>query len=126
MVARGMPRHLRRRYEGAKYHVTNRGNGRERIFYRNDDYERFFRQLTEGLEKDQVTLYAYCLMPNHYHLFVETPSGNIDRFMGGWARRMGCTSATSTTGRGTASRAGTRRCWWEATTTSCGSRATYI
>lgn len=77
-----MARALRKKYAGAKYHVTNRGNGRERVFYRADDRERFLDQLRDALVKDSVVLYAYCLMPNHFHLFVETPAGNIDKFMG--------------------------------------------
>ncbi len=77
-----MPRHLRKRFPGAKYHVTNRGNGRQRVFFGEDDYERFLDQLTYALDADGVVLYAYCLMPNHFHLFVETPHGNIDTFMG--------------------------------------------
>ena len=68
------------RYSGARYHVNARGNARQRIFFGTEDYERFLEQLSSALEKDQVILYAYCLMPNHYHLFVETPLGNIHRF----------------------------------------------
>jgi putative transposase len=75
-----MPRPLRIAYGGAKYHVTARGNGRQRIFFGDEDYERFLDQLALAQEKDQVIVYAYCLMPNHYHLFVETPLGNIQRF----------------------------------------------
>lgn len=77
-----MARHLRRKYPGAKYHVTNRGNGRQQIFFNSGDYERFVEQMTLALEKDEVILYAYCLMPNHAHIFVETPRANIDQFMG--------------------------------------------
>jgi putative transposase len=68
-------------YSGAKYHVTSRGNGRQRIFLDDSDYERFLVQLEHCLEEDEVILYAFCLMPNHYHLFVETPLGNIKKFM---------------------------------------------
>ena len=45
------------------------------------DYARFTEQLDAALEADGVVLYAYVLMPNHYHLFVETPMGNVHRFM---------------------------------------------
>lgn len=75
-----MPRPCRIRFAGAKYHLTARGNARQRIFYGKTDYERFLGQLVTALEKDGVRLYAYCLMPNHYHLLVETPQGNVDRF----------------------------------------------
>lgn len=76
-----MPRPWRIRYAGAKYHLTARGNGRETVFMEPVDYERFLDQLQEALEKDEVVLYAYVLMPNHYHLLVETPLGNVARFM---------------------------------------------
>ncbi|MFO7871565.1 MAG: transposase [Kiritimatiellia bacterium] len=76
-----MARPWRIRYAGARYHVTVRGNGRQLVFHGEEYYLRFLEQLAEALEKDQVILYAYCLMPNHYHLFIETPLGNIQRFM---------------------------------------------
>jgi putative transposase len=76
-----MARHWRIRYAGAKYHLTVRGNGREVVFAKPADYERFLEQLQAALAADEVVLYAYVLMPNHYHLFVETPLGNVQRFM---------------------------------------------
>lgn len=76
-----MARHWRIRYAGAKYHLTGRGNGREVIFACAADSERFLEQLDNALVADEVVLYAYVLMPNHYHLFVETPLGNVQRFM---------------------------------------------
>jgi len=76
-----MPRPWRIRFPGAKYHVTSRGNGRARIFLCTADYLRFLDQLSNALEADQVILYAYALMPNHIHLHVETPRGNLPRFM---------------------------------------------
>ena len=51
------------------------------MFHDDDYYLRFKDQLCDALEKDGVILYAYVLLPNHYHLFVETPYGNIHRFM---------------------------------------------
>lgn len=76
-----MARSWRIRYAGAKYHLTARGNGREAIFLEVADYQRFLEQLRGALEADEVVLYAYVLMPNHYHLLVETPLGNVQRFM---------------------------------------------
>lgn len=76
-----MPRQWRIRYTGARYHVTSRGNGREKLFYSDEDRERFLSQLDAALAEDNVILYAYCLMSNHYHLLVETPDGNISSFM---------------------------------------------
>ncbi len=76
-----MPRPWRIRYAGAKYHVMSRGNGRAAVFLEPADYGRFLEQLDHALEADQVVLYAYVLMPNHYHLLIETPRGNLSRFM---------------------------------------------
>lgn len=76
-----MPRPLRKEYAGAKYHVTARGNGRNAIFLCEDDYVRFMEQLALALGKDEVILYAYVIMPNHYHLLLETPRGNLQAFM---------------------------------------------
>lgn len=76
-----MPRPWRITYSGAMYHLTSRGNGRQKIFFGDEDYERLLEQLDEALKKDEVVLYAYVLMPNHFHLLVATPLGNIKRFM---------------------------------------------
>lgn len=80
-----MPRAARLRFPGAKYHITSRGNGREKIFYSEDNSRRFLAQMVDCVEKDGIALYACCLMPNHFHLFIETPRANVDAFM----RRLG-------------------------------------
>lgn len=76
-----MPRAPRKQFLGALYHVTSRGNGRERIFFGEADRARFVGQLQECLTNYGVVLYAYAVMPNHYHLLVRTPHGNLSRFM---------------------------------------------
>ncbi len=76
-----MARPWRIRYAGAKYHVTVRGNARQTVFHSVQDYRKFLEQLEDALNKDSVALYAYALMPNHYHLLIETPHGNVQRFM---------------------------------------------
>ncbi len=76
-----MPRPMRKEFAGARYHVTARGNGRKAIYLSPADYRRFLCQLQEALRRDGVVLYAYVLMPNHYHLLVETPRGNLNAFM---------------------------------------------
>ena len=76
-----MARKLRIVFEGAIYHVTVRGNGRQDIFRDDGDRGRFLDQLSEQAGKHGVRLYLYCLMNNHVHLLVETPQANISRFM---------------------------------------------
>ncbi len=87
-------------------HIYNRGNNKEKIFFDEQDYKAFlFRlglclgfteeelnkekliampysriRITE-VSKDNFKLYAFCLMPNHFHLLieqvVETPISNL-------------------------------------------------
>lgn len=76
-----MPRRLRLQFPGAIYHVTIRGNGRANIFADDHDRERFLKRLEDSLETYAVRLYLFCLMNNHVHLVLETPQGNLSRFM---------------------------------------------
>lgn len=76
-----MARALRIAFEGAIYHVMNRGIARRDVFPRPVDYERFLDSLALGVERTRVRIYAYALLPNHFHLLVETPEANISAFM---------------------------------------------
>jgi putative transposase len=76
-----MSRPLRIEYPGAWYHVMNRGRRREDIFLSQADYESFLEILRETSAWWNIKIAAYCLMPNHYHLLVTTPDGNISRCM---------------------------------------------
>jgi REP element-mobilizing transposase RayT len=49
-------------------HVYNRGANRGQLFHRNRDYELFVQLLTQALIEFPVSLLAYTLMPNHFHL----------------------------------------------------------
>lgn len=77
-----MARKPRMLLAGGIYHVTSRGNERRAIFRDDRDRERFLDRLAESAASHQVRIHLYCLMPNHVHLLVETPLGNLDRFMG--------------------------------------------
>jgi REP element-mobilizing transposase RayT len=72
-----MARKLRVQYPGAIYHVLNRGDRREPIFKDDSDRERFLVTLGEACVKTGWRIHAYCLMPNHFHLVVETPQANL-------------------------------------------------
>ena len=76
-----MSRPLRIEYPGAWYHAMNRGRRRESIFLGDDDYLRLLHVLEEGSVMWNVRIAAFCLMPNHYHLLLQTPDGNLSRFM---------------------------------------------
>ena len=76
-----MSRPLRIEYPGAWYHVMNRGRRKEDVFLSRTDYESFLEILREASIGWNIKIAAYCLMPNHYHLLVTTPEGNISRCM---------------------------------------------
>ena len=77
----GMPRKLRLEYDGAIYHVMNRGDRKEEIFLDDRDRQRFVETLGEACKKTGWQVHAYCLMGNHFHLVVETPQANLSTGM---------------------------------------------
>ena len=76
-----MTRKLRVRYENACYHVYNRGVEKRLIFLDDLDRSTFMKMLRTSLFDFGLKLFAYCLMDNHYHLFLQTPMANLDKGM---------------------------------------------
>ena len=50
------------------YHVTQRGNRRERTFFEEDDYALYLDLLSQASDRNGVEIWSYCLMPNHVHI----------------------------------------------------------
>lgn len=76
-----MSRPLRIEYPNAFYHVMNRGAGRQKIYLIDDDYKIFLEAIKESSRFFDIRLISYCLMPNHYHLLIQTPKANLSRAM---------------------------------------------
>jgi len=76
-----MARPLRVEFQGAWYHVMNRGAGRRRTFFARRDFLRFLDLLGDASAVFNLEVHAYCLMGNHYHLLVRTPDGGLGRAM---------------------------------------------
>lgn len=76
-----MARPLRIEYPGALYHITSRGNARQKIFLDDKDYYLFLKCLDLTSKRYSFLVYSFCLMPNHYHLLLETPEGNLSKIM---------------------------------------------
>jgi REP element-mobilizing transposase RayT len=55
----------------------NRGDRREAIFRDEKDPDLFLKTLGECCTRSAFRVHAYCLMPNHFHLVLETPRGNL-------------------------------------------------
>ncbi|HZF31706.1 MAG TPA: transposase [Gammaproteobacteria bacterium] len=60
---------------GVCYHILNRGNDRKTVFHEAADFEQFLTIVGEASTRYPIELFAYCLMPNHFH-FVVRPRDN--------------------------------------------------
>jgi putative transposase len=69
-----MPRIARVIVEKIPYHITQRGNRREKVFFRDKDYRQYLEWLEQYSKKSGLEVYAYCLMSNHVHI-VGAPRG---------------------------------------------------
>jgi len=77
-----MPRRLRIAPGGLVYHVLNRANARAQIFSDSADYAAFERVLAQSLARLPLELFAYVLMPNHWHLLLRPKQdGDLSQFM---------------------------------------------
>lgn len=55
---------------GIPHHVTQRGNGRQAVFFEDGDYELYRDLLGQSAHQARVEIWSYCLMPNHIHAVV--------------------------------------------------------
>jgi REP element-mobilizing transposase RayT len=76
-----MPRQERLNAHNIIYHVFARGNNRTPIFYETSDYQRFLKNLERYRVDFDYRLYAYCLMPNHFHLLLQTKDATLSKIM---------------------------------------------
>jgi putative transposase len=64
------------------YHVLNRGNARQQVFHKPDDYAAFVKLLVQAQERFSMRLLAWWLLPNHFHLVLwPREDGELSRFM---------------------------------------------
>jgi REP element-mobilizing transposase RayT len=76
-----MSRPLRIEGEDLCYHVYNRGNNKHNVFLTDGDHLLFLHYLFTYAEKFDLEIFAFCLMPNHFHLLLITHLPNLGRFM---------------------------------------------
>ena len=73
---------------GIPHHITQRGNRRQATFFCDDDYLAYIELLAEWCGKCGVTIWAWCLMPNHVHLIaVPQAETSLARALGEAHRR---------------------------------------
>lgn len=76
-----MPREPRKIFEGAIYHVIQRGNNQEYILENANIKSFFVKQLKEYNKKFDCEILAFVIMNNHYHILVRTNKDSISRIM---------------------------------------------
>ena len=71
------------KYEDEKYyHVFNRGANKEKIFFGPDNYTFCLGLVNKYRKEYQVSIMAYCFMPNHYHFLIrQAVGGSISKFV---------------------------------------------
>src|SRR5258706_6228780 len=62
--------------EGDIYHVFNRGNNRQPIFFRPENYS-YFLQGVEKYLRPYCDILAWCLMPNHFHFLIHANDSSV-------------------------------------------------
>lgn len=72
-----MARPLRTNLPGGWYHVTSRGQNRQPIYLDVADGANFMERVQEFPARFGVEVHGFVLMPNHYHLILRTPRGNL-------------------------------------------------
>ena len=76
-----MARRTRLQIASGIYHVTARGNRRQAIYLDRIDLGRFRAVAASVCKRHEWIVYAYCLMPNHYHLVLRTPQPDLSAGM---------------------------------------------
>ena len=88
-----MARPLRLEFPNAIHHVMARGNGSQRIFHADADYQRMTDGLAKTVARTGWQVFAFVWMPNHIHLFVGPPNPTCplgcSTGVGTWARASG-------------------------------------
>ena len=76
-----MARHLRIDFPDCRHHVMNRGARRQPIFLDESFCSAFVELVQQAIERYQIRVHGFCLMPNHYHLMVQSVRGNLSAAM---------------------------------------------
>ena len=77
-----MARTVRASVGGICYHVLNRGNARQQVFFKKEDFAAFLDLIEEAGVRLPMRVLAWCLIPNHFHLVLWPHiDGDLSRWM---------------------------------------------
>jgi putative transposase len=68
--------------------VLNRAVAHLPLFEKQDDYVAFEQVLAAAMERERLPLFAYCLMPNHWHFVVRPETDEQFTAFFRWLPRM--------------------------------------
>ncbi len=73
---------------GYPHYITQRGNRRQDVFFREEDYLHYLELLKRWCGEENLEIWSYCPMTNHVH-FIVTPrkTSNLSRAIGETHRR---------------------------------------
>ena len=74
---KSMARAIRLEYAGAVYHIMARGNQGQKICADDGDRKMWLATVGEACRRTGWRIHAWVLLPNHYHLLLETPEPNL-------------------------------------------------
>ncbi len=76
-----MSRSKRQDSPGALHHITNRGIAKRTIFERAEDVRYFLSRVGRAVHRGEIRIHCYNCMTTHFHLFAESPRGEISAAM---------------------------------------------
>lgn len=80
-----MPRIPRGELSAHAYHVLGRGNNRATVFHEDGDYRAFIRLLTAAKQRCPVRVFAFSVLPNHFHAVLQSTNNlSLSSFMHWW------------------------------------------
>jgi len=54
------------------YHIVNRGVNNSEVFIEKEDYHKFLELLLKVKYDYDITIHAFTILPNHYHVLIQT------------------------------------------------------
>lgn len=64
-------------YKNTYHHLYNRGTNKAAIFYERENYLYFLRRMKYYADRYKIKILSYCLMPNHFHIFLKQTSNDF-------------------------------------------------
>ncbi|MCE2928132.1 MAG: transposase [Candidatus Caenarcaniphilales bacterium] len=76
-----MPRENRIQFENSFHHIIARGYSKMQIFFSDNDFRFFIKQIEAIHQSHGIIIHSYCLMSNHVHLLLQNPMTNLSQAM---------------------------------------------